>query len=254
MLTKSDVVQRAKRSYRLSRDIAAFRTPRALLEYCRTGSHSSWGGPMNGQRRRREMVRRLGGRFEFTFAVETGTYRGTTTAFLADVLGCDVWTVELVVENARFARRRLYGRDDIHLARGDSTLFVRSLPGQVPAGRGFFYLDAHWEDDLPVWDELEFILASWPDAFVLIDDFEVPDDAGYGYDDYGPGKCLELRALTDLVPDGIDVWSPRARSEDETGARRGSVLLAPAVDREAIDGLGALRRRGEPLPLPRPGE
>jgi hypothetical protein len=246
VLSRSEVVQRVRRSYRLSRDIAAFRTPKALVEYCRTGSHSNWGGPMNGQRLRREAVRRLGGGFGFAFAVETGTYRGTTTAFLADVLGCDVWSVELIVENARFARRRLYGRDDIHLARGDSTAFLRSLPGRVPPGRGFFYLDAHWEDDLPLWDELAFVLGTWPEAFVMIDDFEVPDDDGYGYDDYGPGKRLHMEALTGLVPDGCDVWSPTARSEDETGARRGFVLLAPAADREAIAGLGVFRPAARP--------
>ena len=96
----------------------------------------------------------------------------------------------------------------------------------------FAYLDAHWEEDLPLAQELEIIASNWSHAVVMIDDFRVPGDEGYGYDDYGPGKAL----TADYLPFGaLTDWSilyPLAASEEETGARRGCCVLAsPAMSR-----------------------
>lgn len=57
-------------------------------------------------------------------------------------------------------------------------------------GRLFAYLDAHWGEDLPLAEKLEIVFSWDSDAIVMIDDFQVPDDPGYAYDDYGPGKAL----------------------------------------------------------------
>ena len=40
-------------------------------------------------------------------------------------------------------------------------------------------------------EELEIIFSTWSRPIVMIDDFAVPESA-YGYDDYGPGKTLDL--------------------------------------------------------------
>ena len=78
--------------------------------------------------------------------------------------------------------------------------FVRALREltQEPIDRAvptLFYLDAHWHEYLPLRDELEIALGQFANAVVLIDDFQVPDDPGYGFDDYGPGKTLNLEYL-----------------------------------------------------------
>jgi hypothetical protein len=58
----------------------------------------------------------------------------------------------------------------------------------------------------------------------MIDDFEVWDDAGYVFDDYGPGRKLSLHYLAPL-----DRFRPRCffpiSSAQETGLRRGCVVL-----------------------------
>jgi hypothetical protein len=54
----------------------------------------------------------------------------------------------------------------------------------------FFHLDAHWEGDLPLQEEIEIILGRFPNFLIMIDDFRVPGDSGYGFDDYGRGKML----------------------------------------------------------------
>ena len=63
----------------------------------------------------------------------------------------------------------------------------------------FFYLDAHWNDDLPLADEIDIIFSRCPWAVVMIDDFEVPSDPGYQFDDYGPGKALVLGYIRPAV-------------------------------------------------------
>ena len=74
----------------------------------------------------------------------------------------------------------------------------------------------------------------------MIDDFQVPGDAGYGYDDYGAGKILSLPYLhVDKLP-GLKLYWPSARSAEETGFRRGCLVLA--TGRESARKLERLRR------------
>ncbi len=79
---------------------------------------------------------------------------------------------------------------------------------------------------LPLWEELAVVFAHAPDAVVLVDDFAVRGDPGYGYDDYGPGQVLDAAHLGADVPDGFDCWYPALPSAVETGARRGCVVIA----------------------------
>jgi hypothetical protein len=64
------------------------------------------------------------------------------------------------------------------------------MPRESPI---FFYLDAHWSEDLPLADETEFIIRNLNTFTIMIDDFEVPRDSGFAYNDYGPGKHLSSR-------------------------------------------------------------
>ena len=44
-------------------------------------------------------------------------------------------------------------------------------------------------------DEAELAVSNFSKAVLMIDDFNVPDDPGYGFDDYGPGKRLDINYL-----------------------------------------------------------
>jgi hypothetical protein len=99
-------------------------------------------------------------------------------------------------------------------------------------------LDAHWEDDLPLREEVEIITSSWERAVVIIDDFEVTGDAGYTFDDYGPGRrlCLDYLAGTPWP-----IYFPTLDSAAETGGRRGcAVIVAPSLV-ESVAALSSLR-------------
>lgn len=62
----------------------------------------------------------------------------------------------------------------------------------------------------------------------MIDDFKVPDDLGYGYDEYRNGKALTIELLRPvLAQHNLSVWFPLVSSREETGGQRGCVVLAP---------------------------
>ena len=61
----------------------------------------------------------------------------------------------------------------------------------------------------------------------MVDDFHVPFDSGYGYDDYGAGRSLTADYIEPIVAaHGLRVFYPSTPSAHETGARRGCVILA----------------------------
>lgn len=238
---------RATRLYdwaRFARRVRAVGGPGPALLMLTPGLQWQWGGPMNGQAGRRELLRSLAGAVRFSYAVETGTYRGASTGFLADVTGAQVHSVEADPGNAEYARKMFRGREDVLLAEGDSREFLRGLSKRLDTDAPvLFYLDAHWDnDDLPVWEEIAIAFSCWRNPVVVIDDFAVPDDPGYGFDSYGPGAVLCLEELLAHLPNGVEVWFPVLASHGETGARRGCVVLVRSVPPPGWQEVTLLRR------------
>ena len=203
------------------------------LDLLRPSFRTSWGGPLNGQELRREIVRNLAGLIHFDRVLETGTYRGTTTEFLTDLFDAPVTTIEVNPRYFYYSSRRLAPQPDVTIEFDDSRRVLRRL-AENPSSKTesvFIYLDSHGEMELPLSDELRIIASAWTRAIVMIDDFQVPDDDGYAYlEDYGPGMCLS----EDYLPaDALSGWSlsyPSAPSEEETGSKRGCCVLAsPAL-------------------------
>jgi hypothetical protein len=202
-----------------------------VINYLRFPSRgAAWGGPFNGQLARRALFRDIIINSRPSVIVETGTYLGTTTDFLADT-GLPIYSIEADPRNYGFARARLWRRRNVTLLQGDSRETLRKLingPLRALASSSlFFYLDAHWNYDLPLAEELELIFSRCSAAVVMIDDFQVPFDTGYGYDDYGGGKALVPCYIAPAVSvHGLRAFYPSTSSADESGARRGCVVLA----------------------------
>jgi hypothetical protein len=79
-------------------------------------------------------------------------------------------------------------------------------------------------------------------AVIMIDDLAVPHDAGYTYDDYGPGKALNLEYLGSVAEFQLSMFWPKASSRWETGAKRGCIVLTNNLDmREGLRELPCLR-------------
>jgi len=216
------------------------------LEYrLRRPRRDPWGGPFNGQAFRQRVFGELTARIAFVAIVETGTYRGTTTAYFRRTTDAAIHSYEANPRHYGFAAEQLEALPDVHLHRRDSRAGLLELAASnaLRPGCVFFYLDAHGFGELPLADEIAIAFRHWPHAVVLVDDFAVPDDPGYGFDDYGAGKALTLGYLADndILPGGV--WFPRCDSSAETGARRGWVVLARAADVvRRIDAMATLRR------------
>ncbi len=184
--------------------------------------------PLNDQAQRKRIVNQVMAAVDFTAVIETGTFRGATTEYFADRFGLPVYTCELQPRYFRYAKWRLRRYPNVTMVNQDSRACLQRLTQDktLTAGLPFIYLDAHWQDDIPLAQELKIIFDAWRDAVIMIDDFAVPDDPGYGYDDYGPGKTLEIDLFDRWWDRGIKAFFPAASADQETGYRRGCVVIA----------------------------
>jgi hypothetical protein len=181
----------------------------------------------NGQAGRKKIFEEICRAVLFDVIIETGTYIGNTTAYMAETSGVRVITCEVDKRFHKVAKTRLSDFDNIQFYLGDSRGFLKNL---IDNGMGnktaFFYLDAHWYADLPLQEEIDLIATNWNRYCILIDDFRVPGDEGYGYDSYSFGKSLELALIENsITKHGLGTFFPATSSSNENGSRRGCVLL-----------------------------
>jgi hypothetical protein len=210
------------------------------LDYFRfPARRDSWGGPFNGQHGRQAIFNGIIANARPVAIVETGTYLGTTTEFMASA-GLPIFTIEGQPRNFGYSKTRLRGRRNVSIFLGDSRSHLRLLLAEQFKGRlsetVLFYLDAHWYDDLPLAEEIEIIYSSMPSAVCLIDDFAVPGDMGYAFDDYGAGKVLDAGYIAPLLEQfGLTAYYPVLPSTEESGMKRGCVAIAkPAIHGPAL--------------------
>jgi hypothetical protein len=200
----------------------------------------SWGGPFNGQCFRQLIFIDLMRVCRFEAIVETGTFRGSTTLFLShNSNGVPVYSCEINPRFFELARRRLRALPNLHLYNLNSRDFLSGLSLPKEAGI-FFYLDAHWLDNLPLADESEFVIRNFDTFAIMIDDFEVPDDPGYKFDDYGPGKRLSLRDFPFHKDSRLKTYFPSRPASQESGIRRGCTVLVSPNLKGAVDSLDCL--------------
>ena len=190
-------------------------------------------GPFNGQEQRQAILSSIIRSCPFDLVIESGTFRGTTTQLLRTWTTAPIITIEVSGRYYEYARRQLSQLPEIEVIHGDSPTEIRRVAARRThdnSARVFAYLDAHWGLSLPTrWEILE-LLASWDSVCIVVDDFKVPGDPGYGYDDYGPGMALDLKLLDGLPLAHVSMFFPRIPSADETGYRRGWVVLARGHD------------------------
>jgi predicted O-methyltransferase YrrM len=190
---------------------------------------SSWGDkPFNGQEKRSDLFRSLLRLIDFGAIVETGTFRGSTTLFLHECSGLDVYSCELSDRYFFYASERLAGFDGIHLCKGDSRTFLAQLgeDARLTEKIVFFYLDAHWNADLPLVQELQLILQNFKSPIVMIDDFEVPHRDDYAFDDYGGNAILSLDILESVLTADMSLFYPAWPPAQDSNPQRGFVILA----------------------------
>ena len=204
------------------------------LDYARFPMRrAGWGGPFNGQQYRQVLFFALIEKLQPAAIIETGTHLGTTTELFAQT-NRPVFTIESNLRAYGFAQARLWRRRNVKRVLGDSREALRAiLTGRLhhlTDAPLFVYLDAHWNADLPLAEEIDIIFSSCRSAAVMIDDFEVPGDAGYGFDSYGPSRTLNASYVAAAVREHrLATFYPSTPSTTETGKRRGCAVLCREV-------------------------
>jgi predicted O-methyltransferase YrrM len=185
-----------------------------------------WGGPFNGQTERIRLVEDLLARAKPAVVLETGSFRGLSTAWLATHFSGPVLSCEIEPLYSAQAKHNTEQYPNVVIYTQDSRAFLKERLHDIdPDACVFIYIDAHWENSLPLHEELAIIFASHSNPLVMIDDFRVPFDDAYGWDDYGPGLALDISLLRDVVPPGVKVYFPNTPAAQESGAKRGCCVL-----------------------------
>ncbi len=213
------------------------------FNYLRSKERRTRVWPMNGQTARCQAVREIVSHCRIEQIVETGTNLGDSADWFAQ-MGLPFFTSEIKPHWSEFSRLRLQKYKNANVVEGRSTDLIKRLAADHSrcSLRTFFYLDAHWQKYLPLRNEVELIADRFPKSVTMIDDFQVPDDPGYRFDDYGPDQRISLEYLRPLNKE-FSIFFPSTASHEETGRRRGSAVLA--MDEEIsliLERLPELRR------------
>ena len=135
-------------------------------------------------------------RHRFGCAVETGTWKGHTTVGLARVFP-RVYTIEVDAERVAANRMRFHAYPHVEALQGHSPSVLLELIDRFEYPL-FAFLDAHWQQNWPLRDELKILLSVRRPKVVMIHDFKVPG-RDFGYDRYGTRECA-LEYIAELLP------------------------------------------------------
>ncbi|MFC0513366.1 hypothetical protein ACFFGT_04115 [Mucilaginibacter angelicae] len=180
-------------------------------------------------------------------AIETGTNMGSTFAWLYNNFD-RVYTCESDEGYYQGACKRIFSVNskykmdhypsqivnppdmgEMIIANSDSVSFLKMIGPQL-SGESIFFLDAHWYDDCPLYNELLTIadLGLSP-AVIAIHDFKTDHPDELGYDTYG-GQSFDLAWITPAVNQiyGSNWTYEYNKPETSAGAKRGIIYIKRA--------------------------
>jgi predicted O-methyltransferase YrrM len=136
--------------------------------------------------------------YALTDVVETGTYKGNTTA-LFGYLFDNVYSIEINERFYKSSTEALKEMPNIQVIFGSSEEVLAKLLPTLEGRRILFYLDAHWGKYWPLLDELEEISKTHKDnCVIIIDDVLVPNEPKIAYDTY-QGQALSYEYVQDKI-------------------------------------------------------
>jgi len=128
------------------------------------------------------------------YFIETGTNVGTTLAYVAKKHP-DVQCLSCEPDGQAFdhAVKNVESCSNVHIYNEVSQEFIGRLEKDFSylfEDNCLFWLDAHgYGFDWPLRDEIEFITNNFDSGIILIDDFKVPGEEQFGYDEYDNQIC-----------------------------------------------------------------
>jgi hypothetical protein len=218
---------------------------KSVLEYYRYPQLlNGFDGPFNGQCGRQQLFIDVCRSAHFSHIIETGAFRGTTTEYFVRETGLPIYSVESEARYYHYAKYRLRSFSRVHLYFGDSRPFLKDVATHLgrDGSRPFVYLDAHWHSDLPLREEIGIVLNSFDEYVIMIDDFRVPYDSGYGFDQYSEVETLSLEYVARAIEGHrCRIAYPELPSSRESGRRRGCILIFPDKMESRLESAPSLR-------------
>lgn len=173
---------------------------------------------------------------ECTSFVETGTLYGNTTGYVHRAFKTPVFTSEISTTYHTVSKINLLWARGITQYLSDSPDFLRKVCDATVIGeRPMFWLDAHWYENLPLAEELEVIGRQCESAVILIDDFYVPSEPGFRYDEYPTARIdMELvNSSIGMLRDDVTTYLPVYKPEQEPFRKAtGFAVIMVGKDRE----------------------
>ena len=165
---------------------------------------------------------------EATAFIETGTYYGYTTTWVAKQCQIPVFTCEIVQEYIDEAKKVLPSR--VELYEESSVRFIAAIKNKVGT-LPFFFLDAHWFPKWPLLGELKMISDLFPGAIILIHDMQVPNREHVWFEP----KTKHNQALTsEYVRQGLGDHKYTAYFPQYRPCRRGYCILYQGVEPQEV--------------------
>jgi hypothetical protein len=170
------------------------------------------------------LVRQVVTEHEIRTIVETGTWRGYTTRRFAEFVA-NVFTIESDPSLWHLATATLVDKPNVTLFQGRSQSLLRNL---IPAllKPALYYLDAHWENDWPILQELDAIAELDARCCIIIHDCKVPTCPGLGFDSYN-GQELTLEFVRPMLDRLRFPWRHYFNDDSAQGHRRGALFIVP---------------------------
>ena len=210
-----------------------------VLRRLRDFRYGAGWGAFHGDAIYRNLMIDLLDTFHFTAFVETGTFRGYSTEFMArHKPELPIFTIEVEPSTYKLAKRALGKYPNITQFLGNSGDGIHDLIREQRLGSlPLFYLDAHWQRYWPLRDELRHIAEAKLRAIIVIDDFEVPQRPEFGFDIDGGAEIVEgLNCNLDYIrpsllsPNLYQAIFPKYSAQDASiwwryGSLRGHLIL-----------------------------
>jgi hypothetical protein len=126
--------------------------------------------------------------------VETGTNVGSSLVYLAKLFpNLPCYSCEPDKESCLVAHKQAMGLANVRIFHEASPRFLHLVAAQVPGLCGretLFWLDSHGHGfRWPLKDEIEFITSRFDSACLFIDDFQVPGQPQFLFDEYDGQIC-----------------------------------------------------------------
>ncbi len=159
--------------------------------------------------------------FGIKTVIETGTWRGYTARKMAEFVDM-VHTIEAHPVTAALARETLAGVENAVVHEGDSGKLLEGIAVR-PEAPILFFLDAHWQEQWPLFEELDGIAEYGEPCVIVIHDCQVPGK-DFGFDTYD-GKALTFELVKPYLDRLRFKWRHYFNTEVAAGSHRRGVLF-----------------------------